>query len=100
MGRLDNLLRVLRKLQNLGLCLGRKKCSFMMKSCIYLGHRLDGTGIHPTEEKIVAIINAPIPKTVSELRSYLGLVNYYHKFLGNLSTILAPLYELLRKDVK
>ena len=62
-----NLLRVLRKLQDSGLCLRREKCSFMMKSCIYLGHRLDGTGVHPTEEKTAAIVNFPISKNVSDL---------------------------------
>ena len=42
--------------------------------------------------------NAPEPTSVPELRSYLGIVNYYHKFLKNLSTVLAPRHNLLQKD--
>jgi len=45
-----------------------------------------------------AIKEAPSPKNVAELRSFLGLVNYYGKFLPELSTVLAPLYQLLHKD--
>ena len=80
-----NLLTVLSRLQTAGLRLRIEKCSFMQESCVYLGHRLDAEGIHPTNEKLLALQNAPEPKSVSELRSYLGMVNYYHKFLKNLN---------------
>ena len=92
-----HLKQVLERLQKAGLRLKREKCSFGRPSCTYLGHRIDGEGIHPTEEKVSAIINAPEPRNVAELRSFLGLVNYYHRFIQNLSTVLAPLYELLQK---
>ena len=49
-------------------------------------------------EKIDAVINAPRPTNVSTLRAYLGLVNYYHRFLPNIVTVLKPLKELLEKD--
>ena len=65
----------------------------MQESFVYLGHRLDAEGFHLTNEKLLALQNAPEPKSVSELRSYLGMVNYYHKFLKNLSAVLAPLHE-------
>nr|XP_022901108.1 uncharacterized protein K02A2.6-like [Onthophagus taurus] len=57
-------------------------------------------GLHTTKEKIKAIQDAPIPKSVTELKSFLGLVNYYAKFVPNLSTILYPLYQLLQKNAK
>lgn len=47
-----------------------------------------------------AIQEAPAPTNVTELKSYLGLLNYYNKFLPNLATLLAPLHELLRQDVR
>ena len=81
-----HLKQVLERLQKAGLRLKREKCSFGRPSCTYLGHRIDGEGIHPTEEKVSAIINAPEPRNVAELRSFLGLVNYYHRFIQNLST--------------
>lgn len=67
---------------------------------IFLGHRIDTLGIHPTEEKLKAIMEAPAPRNVQELRSFLGLVNYYSKFILNSATLLAPLNNLLRKEVK
>ncbi|KAL7852512.1 hypothetical protein SRHO_G00182970 [Serrasalmus rhombeus] len=65
---------------------------------ILQGHRIDATGLHPVAEKVQAIQEAPTLKTLTELKAFLGLLNYYHRLLPNLSTILAPLHELLRKD--
>ena len=92
----ENLATVMGRLQTAGLRLRLDKCTFMQKSCIYLGHRLDAEGIHPTNEKLLALQHAPIPTCVTELRGYVGLVNYYHKFLKNVSAVLKPLYELLQ----
>ena len=63
----------------------------------YLGFRIDQDGLHPTDDKIKAIQVAPAPRNVAELRSYLGLLNYFGKFLPNLATTLSPLYKLLQK---
>ena len=92
-----NLLTVLARLETAGLRLRLAKCAFMQSSVVYLGHRLDAEGVHPTQDKLQAVQQAPAPTTVSELRSYLGMINYYHRFLKNLSAILAPLHELLQK---
>ncbi|XP_039524968.1 uncharacterized protein K02A2.6-like [Pimephales promelas] len=97
---LQTLARVLRRLQEAGLRLKRSKCSFMEKEVTFLGHKVDETGLHPVPEKVTALQNAPAPKNVTELKAYLGLLNYYNKFLPNLSTILAPVHKLLRKDEK
>ena len=66
----------------------------------YLGHHISAEEISPTKEKVHAIVDPPEPQNVSELRSFLGLVNYYGKFLPQLSTLLAPLNELLQKEKK
>jgi len=71
---------------------------FMSESVNYLGHRIDQEGLHPTEEKLEAIRDAPKPRNVTELRSYLGLLTYYSKFLPNLASTLNPLYRLLLKS--
>ena len=60
-----------------------------------LDHIIDASGIKPTKGKVQDVIDARAPTDVQELRSYLGLINYYHKFIPNLSSVLAPLYELL-----
>ena len=86
----------LQRLKEAGLRLKKEKCVFLAPSVEYLGHRIDAQGLHPTLEKVRAVQEAPQPMNVSELKSYLGLLSYYSKFLPNLSTILAPLYKLLK----
>ncbi|GBG84226.1 hypothetical protein CBR_g38198 [Chara braunii] len=63
------------------------------------GHVLDGDGVRPEDAKIVAIRDWPIPRTLTKLHSFLGLANYYRKFVRNFSTIAAPLRRLLKKEI-
>ena len=97
---LNILKEVLLRFKQAGLRLKKQKCQFLMKSVDYLGHVIDRHGIRPSSTKVKAIKAAPKPRNVLELRAYLGLLTYYGKFLPNVSTVLAPLYQLLRKDVK
>ena len=64
----------------------------------YLKHTVSSQGIQRTQEKVQAIRNAPTPTNIHQLKSFLGLFNFYAKFLKNLSTILAPLYSLVQKN--
>lgn len=64
----------------------------------YLGYKIDAEGLHPVEEKVKAIRDAPSPRNVTELKSYLGLLSYYGRFMLHLPSVLAPLYKLLRHD--
>ena len=89
---------VLIRLENANLRARTKKCSFMVPSVDYLGYRISAEGIRPVPSKVKAIKEAPVPSNVTELKAYLGLLTYYGRFLPNLSTTLAPLYVLLRKD--
>ena len=91
---------VLKRLAKAGLRAKKHKCKFMAPSVTYLGHVIDAKGLHPLPEKVQAIQQAPTPKNVTELKSYLGLLTYYGKFLPNLSSRLAPLHELLRKNTE
>ena len=91
---------VLTRLEEAGLRLKKNKCAFLLPSVEYLGHKITKEGIQPTEEKIRAIREAPTPENVAQLRSFLGLINYYAKFLPQLSSTLSPLYRLLQKEVK
>ena len=93
-----NLREVLIRLDRAGLRLNREKCTFLSSNVEYLGHLIDAEGLHPTKKKLDAIIQAPVPSDVSQLKAYLGLINYYGRFLRNLSSELAPLYELLQKQ--
>ena len=97
---LNNLAEVLKRLEAAGMRLKRNKCSFLLPQVEYLGHQISEKGLQPTKEKVRAIVDAPAPRNVSQLKSFLGMLNYYSKFLPNLSTRLAPLYRLLQKQMK
>ena len=90
------LAQVLQRLEEHGVRIKRSKCQFLADSIDYLGHKIDATGLHAISEKLDAITQAPVPTNVTELRSFLGLLNYYRKFLPNLATLLQPLNELLQ----
>ena len=73
----------------------------LLMSCVeYLGHQVDASRIHTMPDKIKAVVNAPHPKNVNELRLSLGLVNYYGKFVPNRSSLLHSLNHLLKVDAK
>ena len=80
---LHNLEEVLKRLNKAGICLKRQKCAFMLIEVEYLGHKLSMEGLRPTESKVQAITDAPAPQNVTQLRSFLGLLSYYSKFLPN-----------------
>lgn len=77
-----------------------RKCTFLEKEVVFFGHKVDATGIHPVPEKVQALQKAPTPTSVTELKAYLWLLNFYNRFLPTLSTLLALLHKLLRKDVR
>lgn len=93
---LKNLEQVLKALQGHGLRLKLAKCKFMQGTVEYLGHILDSKGVHTCPSKIEAITKAPKPRNVKELRSFLGLINYYRKFSPNLAMVIEPLTALLK----
>ena len=93
---LRNLATVLDCLESAGISLKREKCAFMLPEVEYLGHRISARGLQPLGSKVRAITEAPTPTNVSQLKSVLGLLNYYGRFLPDLTTLLAPLYELVQ----
>uniref|UniRef100_A0AAV2LNZ5 ribonuclease H n=1 Tax=Knipowitschia caucasica TaxID=637954 RepID=A0AAV2LNZ5_KNICA len=95
-----NLDRVLQRLQENGLRVKKSKCDFGKTQIEYLGHMLDGKGVYPSKDKVRAVHDAPTPTNIKELRAFLGLVNYYGRFLPQQSTVLAPLYKLLKDQTK
>ena len=90
---LENLCKVLQRLQEHGIRAKKSKCAFLKTS---LGHVVDANGLHATDDKVKAIVDAPRPKNVAELRSFLGLLQYYGRFIPNLSSLLYPLNQLLQ----
>ena len=75
---------MLKRLQSHGIRLKQFKCYFLQPSVEYLGHRIDAAGLHPSADKLKAVLDAPTPRNVQELRAlFLGLVNYYGNFIAN-----------------
>ena len=97
---LTTLQKVFERLHQWGLRLKESKCSFMTNSVNYLGYIVDAEGLHTAPDKIDAIRNAPRPENLHQLRSFLGLVNYYGKFLPLLSTTTHPLNQLMQANQK
>ena len=92
-----NLLIVMRRLEEHGLTLNEDKCEFRMPELTFFGHKLSRDGVSPSEEKISAILNASQPQNATEVRSFLGLVQYSSKFIPDVSQVAEPLRKLTRK---
>ncbi|XP_058880768.1 uncharacterized protein K02A2.6-like [Acipenser ruthenus] len=76
---LQTLSKVLQRVEEEGLRLKRSKCTFLGGEAEFLGNKVDATGPHPLKNKVQAIQNAPAPTNITELKAYLGLLNYYNR---------------------
>ena len=90
--------KVLSILMNAGVKLNSNKCDFFVNKVEYLGHIFDANGVHPNPNKLKAIMDAPEPKNVRQVQAFIGLCNYYSRFINSFSTKMAPLYSLLKKN--
>ena len=96
---LENVARVLDRLQEAGLKLKPSKCNFLLKQVQYLGHTISDRGISPDARKVEAVKNIPKPIDLKSLRSFLGLASYYRRFIPGFSAKANPLFKLTRKNV-
>ena len=90
--------QVLKQLEDAGLRLRPEKCSFAQERVEYLGHTLPPDGVRPNDNKIKAVKEFPHPTSCKEVKSFLGLVNFYRRHLPNLAAKTRPLTALTRKD--
>lgn len=89
--RLDSLLDTLSKA---GFSFNFNKCSFLKQKVDYLGFVISGGEVRPNPRKVVSLKNAPTPKTVTQVRQFIGLATYFRQFIPNFSKIMKPLYPL------
>jgi len=92
--------KVLNILRKAGIKLNVSKSSFFTDEVQYLGHVFSSEGVHPNPEKVRAVHDAPSPENLKQLQAFLGLCNYYSRFIPGFSDVLSPLYYLLGKNVK
>ena len=94
---LRHLRSVLERLDEHGILINVSKSVFGVPESDFLGYHLDATGIRPLEEKVEVVREFPLPNTQRKLRTFLGLVNFYHRCIPNGATILQPLHSLLKR---
>jgi len=91
---------VLERFRNAGLYAKLEKCEFFVPFIDFLGHRISSKGILMDPKKVSSIMEWPIPKNVKDVQSFLGLANYYRRFISGFADLAQPLNSLLKKDAK
>ncbi|XP_066950832.1 uncharacterized protein [Macrobrachium rosenbergii] len=91
---------VLKRLRENGLVVGFDKCTFRAEKVDFLGHEISPAGVCPMASKVDAVKKFPMPKTIKSLQEFLGMVNYYHHFIPDISCIMYPLTAVLKGKLK
>jgi hypothetical protein len=89
---------VLAKLQEHHLFVKRSKCEFGARSVVYLGHVVSANGVAMDWQKVQAVVDWPVSRSVHAVHSFLGLAGYYRRFITSNGDIAAPLTKILKKD--
>lgn len=92
---LDHLRLVFERLQEYGLLINEGKCCFGQSEVTFLGFLISAEGTRPLDDKVKAITEFPPPKTVNGLRRFLGMLNFYRRFIPHAAEEQAPLHEML-----
>ena len=81
------------RLQDMGMKLNVSKCSFAMTEIKFLGHVLSEKGVRPDKKNVEAVRNMPMPKSVKQVRRFIGMVNFYRKHIPSFALIASPLTD-------
>ena len=91
----QHLQAVFERFKRYGVIINPSKCELGVSKLHFLGHQVDSAGIRLSEEKVKVIQDFPLPKTRKKLCEFLGLINFYHRFIKNCATLTKPLNTLL-----
>jgi len=95
---MEHVKTVLEKLHHAKLRLRLKKCEFHVQETDFLGHRITYEGIQTDYNKVQAIQEWPVPTNLRELQQFIGMVNYYRRYINNYAQGMGPLFQLLKKQ--
>jgi len=95
-----HLSEVLSRLRKAGLFAKLEKCEFFADSIDFLGHRISSKGILMDPHKIESTVTWPVPSCVKDVQSFIGLANYYRRFIQDFAKVAHPLHKLTRKNTK
>ena len=91
---------VLRRLEENDLYMKPEKCTWKVQKVNFLGVVMGQEKIEMEEDKVAGVLNWPVPKTVIDIRKFLGLTNYYRRFVKDFAKLAQPLNNLTRKEEK
>jgi len=100
MEQIQRIEAVLQRIELAGLKLKPSKCHLLKDKVVFLGHILTPEGIQPNHDNINKILSWEMPTTVKEVQSFLGMTNYYRRFIQNYSTLVRPMIDLTKKGHK
>lgn len=96
----QHLHQLFQRLDSYGIVINPSKCLFGVPSLDFLGHRVDSNGISPLPSKIEAIKQFPPPQSLTKLREFLGMANFYRRFIPHCADLMQPLTDRLCTKVK
>ena len=93
----QHLQSVFKRLEKFGLNIKPSKCCFGVDQLDFLGYNISGSGMSPSESRVSDILNFEIPKTVKKLHQFIGIINYYHRYIPKVAEDLAPLHNIINE---
>lgn len=97
---ISKLTTVFQTLRKANLKIQLDKSEFFRKEVLYLGHTITKEGLKPNEDKVISVLRYPLPRTQKEIKSFLGLLGYYRRFIPDFAKITKPMTSFLKKGVK
>jgi hypothetical protein len=97
---IEHVKKILRKLQEAGLCVKGEKCEFMVSETTFLGFVIGRDGVRMDPVKVQAVLDWEAPQNVHDVQCFLGFANFYRRFIQGYSRKCRLLFDLLRKDTK
>lgn len=85
---------VFERFEKFGVVINPVKCEFGKSEVVFLGHRINSAGVSPSPSKVAAISDFPLPDTMRKLRQFLGMVNFFRRFLPNCAQVIKPLTDI------